>query len=75
MCFLPKTIYLVAVVSVDVEILSYCSCCLLYQRSGLQLISIKLKKGRQKVATLPFSLTLLIIEFVYVCIQYIWRYF
>lgn len=74
MCSVPKTAYLVAVVSVDVETLLYCCCCLLYQRSGLQLISIKLKK-ENKVATLSFSLTLLIIEFVYVCIQYIWRYF
>lgn len=54
MCFLPKTIYLVAVVSVDVEILFYCSCCLLYQRSGLQLISIKLKKEDRKLQHFPF---------------------
>lgn len=54
MCFLPKTIYLVAVVSVDVEILFYCCCCLLYQRSGLQLISIKLKKEDRKLQHFPF---------------------
>lgn len=29
MCFVPKTAYLVAVVSVDVETLLYCCCCYL----------------------------------------------
>lgn len=29
MCFVPKTAYLVAVASVDVETLLYCCCCYL----------------------------------------------